>query len=78
MWVYRLHAWYLWKSETVVDFPKTGDCELPYECWKLIPGPLEEQPVLLPPHAISLASPGAGFFFFAYNGKGILVNRKKR
>lgn len=25
----------------------TDDCKLLYKCWRLIPGPLEEQPVLL-------------------------------
>jgi hypothetical protein len=33
-----------------VGSPTTGvadSCEPPYECWESIPGPLQEQPVLL-------------------------------
>ena len=51
MSVYHLHAWYPQRPEDGFRSPETGvagACELlPYGCWKLNLGPLEEQTVLL-------------------------------
>lgn len=47
---YDYTTWCLWRSEEGVGSSGTGItdvCELPFGCWELIPGPLEEESVLL-------------------------------
>lgn len=43
-------VWYAWKSKEVIGFSRiraTNTCELPCECWKLSPGSLQKQQMLL-------------------------------
>jgi hypothetical protein len=49
MYMNHTHSWCLWKSEegSVAYGSVTDDCEPPYRCWELNPGPLQEQQVLL-------------------------------
>ena len=49
--LFVLTAYRIWKPEEGVRVPETGvtdGYELPWECWELNPGPLQEQPVLFP------------------------------
>lgn len=48
--VYCVQVWCLQRPEEGARSPGTGDtdgCDLPYECWEPISGPLKEQRVLL-------------------------------
>lgn len=45
MSVHQLHAWYHGRPEE--RFWTIKACEIPWECWELNPGPLEEEPGLL-------------------------------
>jgi hypothetical protein len=47
--VHAVHVWCPWRPEEAIRSPGPGvleGCELPYECWELSLGPLQEQPVL--------------------------------
>ena len=49
VYVYRMHAWYLWRSKEGVRFPGSeviDGCEFPWGCWKPNPSPLPEHPML--------------------------------
>lgn len=63
-------AWCLQRQEEGVRIIKTKDrgtnsCELPYKCWELLPGPLEEQSV--PLTTIHFSSLRIGFSSPYYN-----------
>lgn len=47
MFLYHVCTWCPWKSEEGIRSSKTGFTELPYGCYKLNPGPMGEQLMLL-------------------------------